>query len=372
MTLDRSVLEDRRVWLLVKRLLGGRLRELQPVLDSSAPQGFRYPEAESLLECGPREATERLTQLWEAGILEAELVDTVLLCPSCGSPDIHPHRLCPRCGSSRLVRVEVVEHFPCGHIAPRREFKTKEGRSSILRCPKCGAQLEAEKQDYQVRRAVQCLDCQALSAEPRLAFRCYRCKTLVDDDEMVEMEVHTYRLSQERRGDIIHYLGYHPRPERERPSRRRRSEQLDGVDRRILNILQMDGRLSFRSVARRLRVSDATVRERVARLMEREVIRGFSALVDPERAGMEVICLIGVEADPEVAGQVARELSEAEEVKVVMETGERRNLLVLGVFPSRESLNEFLDRSLRGRQGVKLDSVTIALSLRKLDWSLRL
>ena len=369
MSLDSSVLEDRRVWLLVKRLLGGRLQELRPVLDSSAPQGFRYPEAENLLECGPAEATERLKRLWEAGILEAELADVVLLCPSCGSPDLHPHRVCPRCGGARLERIDVIEHFPCGHIAPRRDFKGEKG---VLRCPKCGAELEAEKQDYQMRRAVRCLDCQALSAEAKLAFRCYRCRKVVDDDEPVEREVHTYRLSQERRGDIIHYLGYHPRPEREKPSRRKRSEQLDGVDRRILNILQADGRLSFRSVARRLRVSDATVRERVARLLEREVIKGFSALVDPERAGMEVICLISVEADPEVAGQVAEELAEVEEVKLVMETGERRNLLVLGVFPSRDSLNEFLDQSLRGRRGVKLDSVTIALSLRKIDWTVRL
>lgn len=61
---------------------------------------------------------------------------------------------------------------------------------------------------------------------------------------------------------------------------------LDEVDRRIVVELQADGRLSIRALAERVRVSRANAYARVERLTSTGVITGFSATVDPARAGL--------------------------------------------------------------------------------------
>jgi DNA-binding Lrp family transcriptional regulator len=53
-----------------------------------------------------------------------------------------------------------------------------------------------------------------------------------------------------------------------------------------LRLLQQDGRASIRSVAERVHISRANAYARIARLMEDGVIRGFTARVDHERAGL--------------------------------------------------------------------------------------
>lgn len=61
---------------------------------------------------------------------------------------------------------------------------------------------------------------------------------------------------------------------------------LDDVDRRILAELQVDGRMSVRTLAERVRVSRANAYARLERLRRDRVITGFQAVVDPARAGL--------------------------------------------------------------------------------------
>lgn len=65
-----------------------------------------------------------------------------------------------------------------------------------------------------------------------------------------------------------------------------RSEKpLDDVDWRLLELLQADGRLSFKELGRRISLSAPAVAERVRRLEEAGVITGYRAQVDARRAG---------------------------------------------------------------------------------------
>jgi DNA-binding Lrp family transcriptional regulator len=367
-TFSPSVLEDRGAWLLIKRLLDGTIEALQPVFDSTTGYGFRYPDAEKVLEANPKDTVDRLEGLWRAGILDGELAESIFTCTKCNSPDLHPQYQCLTCDGNRLVRHPMIEHFSCGYIGPRTEFETENG----LLCPSCIKSLEGEQQDYKAEFAFQCLECNTVSAQPRLVFRCFQCQTIADLRGLQAKPVYIYRLNLEHRGEIIHYLGFHPTPEAEKPSRRKHRADLDAMDRRILNILQQDARLSFREIARRLKVSDATIRSRVARLEEKDVIKGFTTLVDPEQAGMEVVALIQLEVDTQVLAKVSTDFRAVETVKLVMETGDRPNMVLLTVFKSRDMLNTFLDEQIRRVSGVQLLSVTLALGLRKYDWMIQL
>src|SRR3954452_4449555 len=65
-----------------------------------------------------------------------------------------------------------------------------------------------------------------------------------------------------------------------------RSEKpLDDVDWRLLELLQADGRLSFKELGRRINLSAPAVAERVRRREETGVITGYRAQVDARRAG---------------------------------------------------------------------------------------
>ena len=71
-----------------------------------------------------------------------------------------------------------------------------------------------------------------------------------------------------------------------------RSMNLDDVDWRLLAELQDDGRLSYNELARRVHLSPPAVAERVRRLEQGGVITGYSAQVDPPRAGQPLLAFI--------------------------------------------------------------------------------
>lgn len=66
----------------------------------------------------------------------------------------------------------------------------------------------------------------------------------------------------------------------------------DATDWRILDFLQRDGRASFAELARAVAMSPSAVTERVRRLEEAGVIRGYAAVVDPERLGLPILAFV--------------------------------------------------------------------------------
>jgi Lrp/AsnC family leucine-responsive transcriptional regulator len=96
-------------------------------------------------------------------------------------------------------------------------------------------------------------------------------------------------------------------------------ERLGELDRKILAILQRDGRRSFADIGREVGLSTPAVKRRVDRLEAAGVIRGYAAVVDASRLGLgfeaiaEVYCadrtapqdvLASVEGIPEVMSAV--------------------------------------------------------------------
>ncbi len=72
---------------------------------------------------------------------------------------------------------------------------------------------------------------------------------------------------------------------------------LDDTDRRLLRVLQTDGRISNAELARRCNLSPAACFERVKRLRDRKVITGYAALIDPASAGRGLLIFVEVLLD---------------------------------------------------------------------------
>jgi Lrp/AsnC family leucine-responsive transcriptional regulator len=70
--------------------------------------------------------------------------------------------------------------------------------------------------------------------------------------------------------------------------------ELDAIDRRILRALQADGRLTYDVLAVQVGLSPSATLRRVKRLEEAGVIKGYVALVPPERVGLGLMAYLNV------------------------------------------------------------------------------
>jgi Lrp/AsnC family leucine-responsive transcriptional regulator len=74
-------------------------------------------------------------------------------------------------------------------------------------------------------------------------------------------------------------------------------EALDAVDRRLLRVLQDDGRISNAELARRCNLSPAACFERMRRLREKKIITGYAALINPAKVGRGLMIFVEVLLD---------------------------------------------------------------------------
>jgi DNA-binding Lrp family transcriptional regulator len=75
------------------------------------------------------------------------------------------------------------------------------------------------------------------------------------------------------------------------------SRPLDAIDRTIIRLLTADGRLSVNELANRANISRASAYSRLERLRAAGVIEGFTAIVNPNKVGLDIAALIFVNAD---------------------------------------------------------------------------
>lgn len=127
-------------------------------------------------------------------------------------------------------------------------------------------------------------------------------------------------------------------------SDRRPEGELDPTNRAIVAELQEDARISNAELGRRVGLSAPAVAERISRLEERGVLRGFHADVDPRALGFGLGAVIRVRPAPRMLAKVADEARATPEVvECHRVTGEDCFYMKLHV-RSVEHLEEVIDR----------------------------
>ncbi len=119
---------------------------------------------------------------------------------------------------------------------------------------------------------------------------------------------------------------------------------LDDVDKRILELLSNDGRMSVKDLAQHVGLSAPSTSERIKRLEERGVIRGFTVEIDPASIGFTLQAIIRVRPLPgklHVVQQLIETIPEISECDKV--TGDDCFIARLHV-RSIEELDTILDR----------------------------
>jgi Lrp/AsnC family transcriptional regulator, leucine-responsive regulatory protein len=127
---------------------------------------------------------------------------------------------------------------------------------------------------------------------------------------------------------------------------RGRNDVLDEVNMRLLEELTCDPRLSMAELGRRIGMSSPAVTERVRRLEEAGIIRGYRLDLDPAALGLPIAAFVRVRPDP---GQLPKVAELARSIPEVVEchriTGD--DCFILKVyFPAMDQLDRLLDRLL--------------------------
>jgi Lrp/AsnC family transcriptional regulator for asnA, asnC and gidA len=127
---------------------------------------------------------------------------------------------------------------------------------------------------------------------------------------------------------------------------------LDPVDRELVRALQQDGRMSNVEIARRIGISEATVRKRLDRLISDSVIR-ITAIPDAAKVGLPTITFLALDVDLSQLDRVADQLARLPEVRAIHYTSGDSDLIMEAWFPTSDDLLHFLTRQIGSIPGIR-------------------
>jgi Lrp/AsnC family transcriptional regulator for asnA, asnC and gidA len=129
--------------------------------------------------------------------------------------------------------------------------------------------------------------------------------------------------------------------------------EIDELDLKILKLLEEDGRLAFMDIAKKLRLSESTIRKRVQALKENGVIKRFTVEIDPAKIGLNTVAIVGIDVDPPKLLEVAQKLCDFKEIRcVATSTGDHMIMTEIWTKDGRE-LTRLISEKIGPIEGVK-------------------
>jgi Lrp/AsnC family leucine-responsive transcriptional regulator len=141
---------------------------------------------------------------------------------------------------------------------------------------------------------------------------------------------------------------------------------IDDLDKQILNILQENARTSNAEIARQVGMAPSAVLDRVRKLEERGVIKGYGAQVNGQAIGLGLLAFVFVRTD-EMGGEnrVMRALAKVPEVLELHHVAGEDCFLVKVRAANTEQLGRMLREKLGTIKGVRATRTTIVLNTSK-------
>lgn len=118
----------------------------------------------------------------------------------------------------------------------------------------------------------------------------------------------------------------------------------DKLNQQIIDMLEVDGRLPFKEIAKTLEISEGTVRNRVNRMKDAGVLQ-IKALVDRSAINYDTDSMLGIKvASNSSPSEVAKRLQDCNEIVFILWVTGRYDLLVEIASEGDETLTRFLEK----------------------------
>lgn len=145
--------------------------------------------------------------------------------------------------------------------------------------------------------------------------------------------------------------------------------EMNELDKRIIKLLQVDGRASNAKIAREVGVSEGTVRRRLRRLIQDRVI-DVIAVPNLEQMGYSTAALVGVEVVPGQVEGVADAIAKLEEAHYVAITLGAFDVFAWVGLESPEQLGTFLRQKVHPIPGVRRTETFVNDAIKKRTYGL--
>jgi Lrp/AsnC family transcriptional regulator for asnA, asnC and gidA len=142
---------------------------------------------------------------------------------------------------------------------------------------------------------------------------------------------------------------------------------LDDVNKRIIEQLQRDGRMSYATLAKQIGLSEAAARQRVQRMLDSGVMQ-IVAVTDPLTLGFRRQVMIGLKVEGDMRA-VAEQLATIPEVDYVVVCAGGYDLLAEMVCVDDDHLLSLLNDRIRSIPGVTTTETFVYLKLAKQTYA---
>lgn len=147
---------------------------------------------------------------------------------------------------------------------------------------------------------------------------------------------------------------------------------MDKKDAKILEVLQREGRISFKALADECDMPESTVRVRVRRLEREGIILGYKAILSPKKVGRETVASVSINlTSKRYEGAVLEELGKMREVLFFSPIIGSHDIIAFTACRDIEGLNALVNRisKLQGVQGSPRTNIWVAVK-KWAEWSI--
>lgn len=139
------------------------------------------------------------------------------------------------------------------------------------------------------------------------------------------------------------------------------STTLDDIDLTIIRSLSKNGKESYTKIAQELGVTAQTISDRVEKLKNKEIIKSFTIIINPEKVNypIEFICELDINAS--VMDDVLAVLEQIDEIHIIKITTGIHDILCIGNAQNIENLHNIVERKISTIPGVNKTYTSITL-----------
>ncbi len=142
---------------------------------------------------------------------------------------------------------------------------------------------------------------------------------------------------------------------------------LDELAQKIIRELQDDARQSFRQIGRKLDVSEGTVRNRVRGLVQSGTMK-IGAACNPERLGLNFMCIMGIEVKVGAAEKVEERLIKSPNVYYLCGCTGNYDIIGIFVFHSPKEFDEFVKKVIADIPEINRTSTFVVMHVSRSPW----
>ncbi len=139
---------------------------------------------------------------------------------------------------------------------------------------------------------------------------------------------------------------------------------MDDLDLKIIASMNENARKSFRQMAKELGVSMSTVANRVRKMEEDEIIKGYAPVLDPQKFGFDLLAVIGMRISRGKMISVQDKISKNSNVVNVYDITGEWDSMIIARFHNRRELNKFI-KWISGMEYVERTYTQIVLNIVK-------